>query len=125
MLDLERSARRDVTFTFEAYTTSRATEALARDALVAAEENYRVQTARYQSGATDILNLIEAQFTLTQAQARRAITMPCLSGVYRLKKGSIPYWRLGTSWPMEYRCVLLEPDRFRPRSSRLRLNRMT
>lgn len=83
--DLERSARRDVTLAFEAYTTSRATEALARDALVAAEENYRVQTARYQGGATDILNLIEAQFTLTQAQAgivqARQITLLALAGL--------------------------------------------
>lgn len=83
--DLERSARRDVTFAFEAFTTSRATEALARDALVAAAENYRVQSARYQSGATDILNLLEAQLTLTQAQAgiitARQTTLLALAGL--------------------------------------------
>ena len=83
--DLERSARRDVTLAFEAYTTSRAAEDLARDALVAAEENYRVQTVRYQSGATDILNLLEAQFTLTEAQAgvvtARQVTLLALAGL--------------------------------------------
>ena len=83
--DLERSARRDVAFAFEAYVTSRAAEDLARDALVAAEENYRVQSARYQGGATDILNLLEAQFTLSQAQAgivtARQTTLLALAGL--------------------------------------------
>jgi outer membrane protein TolC len=82
---LERSARRDVAFAFEAYATSRAAEDLARDALVAAEETYRVQTARYQGGATGILNLLEAQFTLSQAQAgivtARQITLLALAGL--------------------------------------------
>lgn len=83
--DLERFARRDVAFAFEAYVTSRAAEDLARDALVAAEETYRVQTARYQAGATDILNLLEAQFTLSQAQAgivtARQTTQLALAGL--------------------------------------------
>ncbi len=83
--ELERSARRDVAFAFEAFETSRAAEALARDALVAAEETYRVQTARYQAGATDILNLLEAQFTLSQAQAgivtARQATLLALAGL--------------------------------------------
>ncbi len=83
--DLERSARRDVALAFEVYITSRAAEDLARDALVAAEENYRVQSVRYQSGATDILNLLEAQFTLSQAQAgivtARQATLLALAGL--------------------------------------------
>jgi len=83
--ELERSARRDVAFAFEAYATSRAAEDLARDALVAAEETYRVQTARYQGGATGILNLLEAQFTLSQAQAgivtARQTTLLALAGL--------------------------------------------
>ncbi len=83
--DLERSARRDVALAFEAYVTSRAAEDLARDALVAAEENYRVQSARYQGGATDILNLLEGQFTLSQAQAgivtARQATLLALAGL--------------------------------------------
>jgi outer membrane protein TolC len=83
--DLERSARRDVTLAFEAYVTSRAAEDLARSALVAAEENYRVQTARYQAGATDILNLLEAQLSLTEAQAgvvtARHTTLLALAGL--------------------------------------------
>jgi len=83
--DLERSARRDVTQAFEAYVTSRAAEDLARDALAAAEENYRVQSARYQSGATSILDLLEAQLTLSQAQAgivqARQATLLALAGL--------------------------------------------
>lgn len=83
--DLERSARRDVTFAFEAYITSRAAEDLARDALLAAQENYRVQTSRYQSGASSILDLLEAQITLSEAEAgivtARQTTLLALAGL--------------------------------------------
>jgi outer membrane protein TolC len=34
-----------------------------------ATENYRVQDVRYRGGATTILDLLDAQLSLTQAQA--------------------------------------------------------
>jgi outer membrane protein TolC len=38
-------------------------------ALAAATENFRVQGARYRSGATTILELLDAQISLTQAES--------------------------------------------------------
>lgn len=67
--DLERAARRDVAQAYDAYNTSRATAALAQDALVVARENYRVQETRYRSGATTILDLLDAQVGLSEAEA--------------------------------------------------------
>ncbi len=67
--DLERGALRDVTEAYEAYHTARATIDLSRTALGAASENFRVQDARYRSGATTIVELLDAQITLTQAEA--------------------------------------------------------
>jgi outer membrane protein TolC len=67
--DLERAAQRDVTEAYEAYRTARATVDLSRVALGAANENFRVQEARYRSGATTIVELLDAQITLTQAEA--------------------------------------------------------
>jgi len=83
--DLERAARRDVVQAYEAYVTSRAAEDLARDALVVAQENFRVQTTRYQGGATTILDLLEAQFSLSEAEAgivtARQTTLLALAGL--------------------------------------------
>jgi outer membrane protein len=42
---------------------------LDRDALLVARENYRVQDTRYRAGASTILDLLEAQNRLTQAEA--------------------------------------------------------
>jgi outer membrane protein TolC len=67
--DLERGAQRDVTEAYEAYRTARTTIDLSALALAAAVENFRVQEARYRSGATTILELLDAQISLTQAQA--------------------------------------------------------
>lgn len=67
--DLERGARRDVTEAYEAYQTARTTVDLSTAALAAARENFRVQEVRYRSGATTILELLDAQISLTQAQA--------------------------------------------------------
>jgi outer membrane protein TolC len=67
--DLERGALRDVTEAYEAYRTARMTVELSRAALAAATESFRVQDARYRSGATTILELLDAQISLTQAQA--------------------------------------------------------
>ncbi|MGH7628377.1 MAG: TolC family protein [Gemmatimonadales bacterium] len=67
--DLERGAARDVTEAYEAYRTARTTVDLSGAALTAATENFRVQEARYRGGATTILELLDAQISLTQAQA--------------------------------------------------------
>jgi outer membrane protein TolC len=67
--DLERSARVDVTASYEAYQTARATVELGQTAVVVARENFRVQEARYRAGATQILDLLSAQLGLTVAEA--------------------------------------------------------
>jgi outer membrane protein TolC len=67
--DLERGAARDVTEAYEAYRTARITVDLSGAAVAAATENFRVQDARYRAGATTILELLDAQISLTQAQA--------------------------------------------------------
>jgi outer membrane protein TolC len=67
--DLERAAARDVGEAYDGYQTSRASLALAAEGLGVARENYRVQDARYRSGATTILDLLDAQTDLSQAEA--------------------------------------------------------
>jgi len=67
--DLERAALRDVTQAYDTYETARAAFALASDALVVALENYRVNQARYQGGAITIIELINAQNGLTDAES--------------------------------------------------------
>jgi outer membrane protein TolC len=67
--DLERSARVDVTASYEAYQTARATVELGQSAVLVARENFRVQEARYRAGATQILDLLSAQLGLTVAEA--------------------------------------------------------
>lgn len=67
--DLERSARHDVTVAYDAYETNRATYELERNAVAVARENNRVQETRYRSGATTILDLLDAQNRLVQAEA--------------------------------------------------------
>jgi len=37
--------------------------------VVVAQENYRVQESRYRAGATTILDVLDAQLRLTQAEA--------------------------------------------------------
>jgi len=67
--DLERSAEADVTEAYEAYQTARATADFSAQGLVVAQENFRVQQARYRAGASTILDLLDAQSGLTEAQA--------------------------------------------------------
>ena len=67
--DLERAAEADVTAAWEAYQTARATSDLSATALVVARETYRVQDARYRGGASTILDLLDAQSRLSEAQA--------------------------------------------------------
>jgi outer membrane protein TolC len=67
--DLERGARADVTESYEAYNTARASVELSSTAVLVAQENYRVQESRYRAGAATILDLLDAQVGLTQAEA--------------------------------------------------------
>jgi outer membrane protein TolC len=67
--DLERAAEADVTSAWEAYQTARATTDYSAQGLVIARETFRVQQARYRAGASTILDLLDAQSGLTQAEA--------------------------------------------------------
>ena len=67
--DLERVAEADVTEAWEAYQTARATADYSSQGLIVARETFRVQEARYRAGASTILELLDAQSALTQAQA--------------------------------------------------------
>ena len=67
--DLERAAGEVMAQAYHGYLTSRAGIDLATIGVIAATENYRVQNARYREGATTILDLLEAQVALSEAQA--------------------------------------------------------
>jgi outer membrane protein TolC len=67
--DMLRSAYPDVTRAYEAYTAAQAATKLSQTAVVVAAENFRVQQTRYRVGATTILDLLDAQFSLSEAQA--------------------------------------------------------
>ena len=66
---MERSVRRDVTAAYDGFTTARATADLDGEQVQVARENYRVQQARYRTGATTILDLLTAQADLDDAAA--------------------------------------------------------
>lgn len=67
--DLDRAIQHDVSAAYDAYVTARATAELAKEGLSVARESFRVQQTRYQSGATTILDLLDAQVNLSQAEA--------------------------------------------------------
>jgi outer membrane protein TolC len=67
--DLERVVRRDVSAAFDTYQTSRAAVALAGVGVQVGRENYRMQEMRYRAGASTILDLLDAQVDLAQADA--------------------------------------------------------
>jgi outer membrane protein len=67
--DLERGAVRDVTEAHEAYGNAQEATALSSTAVLVARENFRVQDSRYRAGSTTILDMLEAQLRLTQAEA--------------------------------------------------------
>ena len=67
--DWERGAGELIAESYHGYQTSHAAIDLARVGLVVAGENYRVQQARYKEGATTILDLLEAQVALNEAEA--------------------------------------------------------
>jgi outer membrane protein TolC len=67
--DMDRGIQHDVTAAYDRYVTARASAALALQGLVVARESFRVQQTRYSSGATTILDLLDAQVNLSQAEA--------------------------------------------------------
>jgi outer membrane protein TolC len=67
--DRERGTAEEMADAFNGYETSRAAIELAIVGVTAAAENYRVQRARYAEGATTILDLLEAQVALSEADA--------------------------------------------------------
>ena len=83
--DFERAAQRDVGAAYDAYETARAAAALATDAVVVARENFRIQQTRYRSGATTILDLLDSQVNLSDAETglvqARYITRLALAGL--------------------------------------------
>jgi outer membrane protein len=67
--DLERAVRRDVSSGYDTYETATAAVELARVGVTVAGQNYRMQELRYRSGATTILDLLDAQVSLAEAEA--------------------------------------------------------
>ena len=65
----ERAAGEVMSEAYQGYVTARAAIDLARVGVAAAAENYRVQRVRYAEGATTILDLLEAQVGLSEAEA--------------------------------------------------------
>jgi outer membrane protein TolC len=66
---MERSVRRDVTAAYDGLTTARTVADISTGDVVVARENFRVQQSRYRAGATTILDLLEAQRRLVDAEA--------------------------------------------------------
>ncbi|HEX6559568.1 MAG TPA: TolC family protein [Longimicrobiales bacterium] len=67
--DRERGAAEAVAQSYHGYETARAGIELAVVGTAVAQENYRVQRARYREGATTILDLLEAQVALSESEA--------------------------------------------------------
>jgi outer membrane protein len=65
----ERATAERMAQAYNGYETGRAGIELAQIGVSAATENYRVQGARYREGATTIVELLEAQEGLTEADA--------------------------------------------------------
>jgi outer membrane protein TolC len=68
-VDLERGTAELMAGAWHGYETARAATDIARIGVTAATENFRVQRARYREGATTILDLLEAQVALSEAEA--------------------------------------------------------
>ena len=68
--DSERGAAEVIAQAYHGYLTSRAGIELAISGVTVSSENFRVQRARYREGATTILDLLEAQVALSEAEAR-------------------------------------------------------
>jgi outer membrane protein TolC len=66
--DQERATSEQMAEAYHGYQTGRARIDLAQVGVAAAAENYRVQSVRYREGATTILDILEAQVALTEAE---------------------------------------------------------
>jgi len=66
---MERSVRRDVIAAYDGFTTARTVADISAGDVAVARENFRVQQSRYRAGATTILDLLEAQVRLVDAEA--------------------------------------------------------
>jgi outer membrane protein len=67
--DLERAVRRDVSAAFDTYQTSREAVRLAGIGVAVGRENFRMQEMRYRAGASTILDLLDSQVSLAEAEA--------------------------------------------------------
>jgi multidrug efflux system outer membrane protein len=67
--DQERAAAELIAEVYHGYQTARAGIELARIGVTVATENYRVQDARHREGATNILDVREAQVALSESEA--------------------------------------------------------
>jgi outer membrane protein len=67
--EAERKAAETMAGAYNGYHTARSATELAQVGIVAATENYRVQRARYREGSTTILDLLEAQVALSEAES--------------------------------------------------------
>lgn len=67
--DLQRGALADVTRSYAAYETAAEAATIAAEAVIVARENYRVQETRYRSGAVDIIEFLNGQVDLADAEA--------------------------------------------------------
>ena len=65
----EREAAEVIAQAYHGYGVSRAAIGLAMVGVAVSAENFRVQGARYREGATTILDLLEAQVALSEAEA--------------------------------------------------------
>ena len=65
----ERAAAEVIAQAYHGYGVSRAAIELALVGVAVSSENFRVQGARYREGATTILDLLEAQVALSEAEA--------------------------------------------------------
>jgi outer membrane protein TolC len=66
--DLERGVRRDVIAAFDTYESSREAARLAGVGVVVARANYQMQEMRYRAGASTILDLLDSQVSLAEAE---------------------------------------------------------
>jgi outer membrane protein len=67
--DLERVVRRDVTASYDGYQVAAAAVELALVGVTVASQTYRMQELRYRSGASTILDLLDSQVDLAEAEA--------------------------------------------------------
>ena len=67
--DTELAVRLEAIRAYEGYNTARAAAEIEREAVLVAQENLRVQSERYKTGATTILDLLTAQIELSEAEA--------------------------------------------------------